>query len=94
MIIANLLNERQAPFLYEDLLIAPDGTMRLPDFTITWQGQTYYWEHLGLLDLWTYADDWKAKQAWYHKWFPGQLVTTQEGPHLSKRHRRATPIVR
>lgn len=84
VIIANLLHERQAPFLYEDLLIAPDGTMRLPDFTITWQGQTYYWEHLGLLDLSTYANDWKAKQAWYQKWFPGQLVTTAEGPHLSR----------
>ncbi|MBX9930137.1 MAG: AAA family ATPase [Methylobacterium sp.] len=84
VIIANLLHERQAPFLYENPLVAQDGTMRLPDFTITWQGQSYYWEHLGLLELSTYADAWKAKQAWYEKWFPGQLVTTQEGPYLSR----------
>jgi len=84
VIIANLLHEREIPFLYEQPLFAPDGTLRLPDFAITSRGRTFYWEHLGLLDQGRYADDWKRKKAWYDHWFPGQLLTTEEGPHLSK----------
>jgi exodeoxyribonuclease V alpha subunit len=84
VIIANLLHEREIPFRYEVPLIAPDGTMRLPDFTVTSRGRTYYWEHLGLLDQNQYAHEWARKEAWYEQWFPGQLVVTKEGPHLSK----------
>ena len=84
VIIANLLHEREIPYRYEQPLIAPDGTLRLPDFTVTSRGRTFYWEHLGLLDQGRYADEWKRKQAWYDRWFPGQLRTTEEGPHLSK----------
>ncbi|HWE47830.1 MAG TPA: AAA family ATPase [Caulobacteraceae bacterium] len=84
VIIANLLHEREIPFHYEQILIAPDGTLRLPDFTVSSRGRTYYWEHLGLLDQTQYAEEWKRKKAWYDRWFPGQLLTTKEGPHLSK----------
>lgn len=84
VIIANLLHERELPFRYEQQLVAGDGTMRLPDFTVTSRGKTYYWEHLGLLDQGQYAEQWKKKKAWYDRWFPGQLLTTEEGPHLSK----------
>lgn len=84
VIIANLMHERGIPFLYEQPLFAPDGTLRLPDFTITSRGRTFYWEHLGLLDQGRYADEWKRKKAWYDHWFPGQLLTTEEGPQLSK----------
>jgi hypothetical protein len=84
VIIANLLHEREIPFRYEQPLFAGDGTIRLPDFTITWRGVTYYWEHLGLLEQTKYAEEWKRKQSWYDRWFPGKLLTTEEGPHLSK----------
>lgn len=83
VIIANLLHERNVPFRYEQPLFAGDGTLRLPDFTITWAGRTYYWEHLGRLDLIDYAEAWKEKRAWYEHWFPGQLVTTEEDSRLS-----------
>ncbi len=83
VIIANMLHDREVPFRYEQPLFAGDGTIRLPDFTISWAGKTYYWEHLGRLDLTDYAADWKVKQAWYERWFPGQLVTTDEGAKLS-----------
>ena len=83
VIIANMLHERRVPFRYEQPLFAGDGTLRLPDFTITWAGRTYYWEHLGRLDLADYAEEWKKKLAWYEHWFPGQLVTTEESPKLS-----------
>lgn len=83
VIIANLLHEREIPFKYEQPLFAGDGTLRLPDFTVTWGGQTYFWEHLGRLDLTDYAEEWQKKETWYQRWFPGQLVTTEEGPQLS-----------
>lgn len=84
VIIANLLHERALPFHYELPLFAPDGTLRLPDFTIASSGKMYYWEHLGLLDQTKYADEWKRKKAWYDLWFPDQLIVTEEGPQLSK----------
>ena len=83
VIIANLLHERSVPFRYEQPLFAGNGTLRLPDFTITWAGKTFYWEHLGRLDLTEYAEAWKLKRAWYERWFPGQLVTTEEDAKLS-----------
>ena len=83
VIIANLLHERNVQFRYEQPLFAGDGTLRLPDFTITWSGRRYYWEHLGRLDLIDYAEAWKEKLAWYERWFPGQLITTEEDSKLS-----------
>ena len=84
VIIANLLHEREIPFRYEEPLFAGDGTLRLPDFTVTWRGETFFWEHLGLLDLTDYAEQWEIKRAWYERWFPGQLLTTEEGAQLSR----------
>lgn len=84
VIIANLLHERQIPFRYEEPLIAEDGTLRLPDFTVTWGGQTFYWEHIGLLDLAEYSREWEVKKTWYERWFPGRLLTTEENAQLSK----------
>jgi hypothetical protein len=84
VIIANLLHQQEVPFSYELALFAGDGTLYLPDFTITWRGKTYYWEHLGLLDQTRYAEKWATKLAWYQRWFPGQLITTEEGAQLSR----------
>jgi len=83
VIIANMLAERDIPFKYEVPLFAPDGTFYLPDFTVTWRGQQWYWEHVGRMDLERYRNHWETKQAWYDKYFPGQLVTTMEGSDLS-----------
>ncbi len=84
VIIANLLHDRQIPFLYEKPLFAADGTVRLPDFTVVFGGRTFFWEHLGRMDLPDYAQAWAEKQKWYERWFPGQLLTTREGKGLSK----------
>ena len=51
VIIANMLVSEEVPFVYEEPLYAPDGTMFLPDFTVKFRGETYYWEHVGRLDL-------------------------------------------
>jgi len=84
VIIANMLAEREIPFRYEVPLYALDGTFYLPDFTITWAGEAWYWEHLGRLDNDEYRNHWETKKAWYDKFFPGSLVTTQESGALSK----------
>lgn len=84
VIIANMLVENGFESIkYEEPLFADDGTFFLPDFTIQWKGKTYYWEHLGLLDKDEYRKRWEAKKKWYDKFFPDQLITTEEGSNLS-----------
>jgi hypothetical protein len=83
VIIANLLFDRDIPFLYEKPLYAKDGSFYLPDFTVEFQGRTYYWEHLGILEQDEYRRRWEVKKDWYSKNFPGQLVTTAESGNLS-----------
>jgi hypothetical protein len=84
VIICNLLAGREIPFLYEYPLYASDGTFYLPDFTVTAGGRQWYWEHLGIMDNPAYRERWEQKKAWYDRWFPGQLVTTEDGPDLTK----------
>lgn len=83
VIIANILFQSGIPFEYEAPLIAPDGSRRVPDFTIEWQGKKYFWEHLGMLGVEDYRRNWELKKAWYREHFPGQLITTRETSTLS-----------
>lgn len=83
VIIANLLHERDVPFMYEQPLFASDGTFYLPDFTVMAQGKQWFWEHLGRMDLPKYRQHWALKKAWYDRHFPGQLLTTSESSTLS-----------
>jgi len=84
VIIANMLFERDIPFSYEQPLFAPDGTFYLPDFSITWRGTDYYWEHVGMLHREDYRAHWEKKRAWYERFFKGRLIITEEGSDLSK----------
>ena len=83
VIIANMLVSEDIPFVYEQPLYAEDGSMFLPDFTVTFRGETYYWEHVGMLDFPKYKAHWEAKERWYNKYFPGKLIKTYEGRDLS-----------
>jgi len=83
VIIANMLSEREIPFQYETKLSAPDGTFFLPDFTIMWNGERWFWEHWGRMDREEYRKHRETKVKWYGKHFPGRLVETFEGPTLS-----------
>ena len=82
-IITNLLVDREIPFKYEEPLYAPDGTMYLPDFTVIFRGEKYYWEHVGRTNDPNYMAHWAKKEAWYNKHFPGKLLTTYEGNTLT-----------
>ena len=86
VIIANLLYERGIPFKYEVPLYAPDGTFYIPDFTITWGGEEWYWEHLGMLDKEEYRNHWEAKREWYNKYgFSKRLIVTDEKEGIDSR---------
>ena len=83
-IITNLLVDRSVPFKYEEPLFAPDGTMYLPDFTVTFRGEEYYWEHVGRTHDAAYMAHWEKKKTWYDKHFPGKLLLTYESPEISR----------
>ena len=83
VIIANMLFDEEIPFSYETPLYASDGTMYLPDFTVKFKGEDYYWEHVGMLDKPDYKAHWEKKKKWYDTNFPGKLLTTYEGNNLS-----------
>ena len=79
VIIANMLAERDIDFRYDVPLYADDGTMYRPEFIIKWEGEDWYWEHLGMLKRKKYKQDWANKQAWYKKHgFSDRLIVTDE----------------
>lgn len=82
-LIVNALHNSGLDFSYEKPLFASDGTMYLPDFTVTFQGNDYYWEHWGLLDNTKYAAHTAEKKKWYEKYFPGRLIESLEGNDIS-----------
>lgn len=84
VIITNLLVDNGIEsFKYEEILEAPDKTFYLPDFTIHYNGKTYYWEHVGMLNIERYKKHWETKEKWYNKHFPNQLLVTYESENLT-----------
>ena len=89
VIIANLLHTRGIEYRYEEPLEI-GGLTKYPDFTIEDDntGQTYYWEHLGMLSDERYQRRWLEKMEWLkqHDILPredgggskGTLITTQD----------------
>ncbi len=68
---------------YEVPLLARSGDprdFRLPDFTILYEGEAWYWEHLGMLSSAKYRADWAAKRAWYEaNGYWDRVVTSEDG---------------
>jgi type IV secretion system protein VirD4 len=66
---------------YEERLFAPRNAAdhRLPDFTVIYDGVTFYWEHLGMLDRPDYARSWRRKREWYERnGFLARLITSAD----------------
>ncbi len=58
-----------------------ENDFRLPDFTINFEGDTYYWEHLGMLDVPSYARKWLRKRQWYvENGYIDRLITSAVDP--------------
>jgi hypothetical protein len=54
---------------------------RLPDFTVGFEGDIFYWEHLGMLTVPSYREAWERKKKWYEaQGYAGQLITSEDGP--------------
>jgi ATP-dependent exoDNAse (exonuclease V) alpha subunit len=71
LLIANRLAELRVPYHYEFKLVASDGSIRRPDFTIpieTSDGpDVRYWEHWGMLGNPDYDASVERRLAWYEK---------------------------
>ena len=58
VIVADVLTSLGISFEYERRLESKDDPkdFRLPDFTVHFEGDTWYWEHLGMLSTPSYAE--------------------------------------
>jgi exodeoxyribonuclease V alpha subunit len=69
-------------FSYESALDLPFGERIVrvhPDFVIQSGGQTYFWEHLGMLDRQDYARDWRERRRAYSTaGYEAALLTTDD----------------
>lgn len=83
VIVADVLHKLGISYEYERRLEAPHDSsdFRLPDFTVRFEGDSWYWEHLGMLDTPSYAEAWERKKAWYEKQgVLDQVLTSEDGP--------------
>jgi hypothetical protein len=92
--IANILYqlEQKGRLTYEvepPLPFTDNAKGRWADFRIIAGGETWYWEHCGLLDRPTYRTRWRAKETlyrengferWGEKNPSGRLLVTEDGP--------------
>lgn len=83
VIIANILHRSGVRFEYEQKLFYSTTQWKEPDFTITYKGKTWYWEHLGMLGDEQYDSEWAEKKAIYESLKIKNLITTKESSVLS-----------
>jgi type IV secretory pathway TraG/TraD family ATPase VirD4 len=82
VVLETLLGMGLAP-RYEQRLDSPSDPddYRLPDFTVSFEGVTFYWEHLGMLDVDSYARSWRRKREWYEcNGYVDRLITSADAP--------------
>jgi exodeoxyribonuclease V alpha subunit len=83
VVVADILTSLGISFEYERRLEARNDPtdFRLPDFTVRYEGDTWYWEHLGMLSTPSYAEGWARKQKWYEEnGYLGRVLTSEDGP--------------
>ncbi len=84
VIVADTLTRLGISYEYEKRLPGIEGTMddfRLPDFTVSYEGDSFYWEHLGMLSVPSYREQWERKREWYEKnGYRNQLIISEDGP--------------
>jgi ATP-dependent exoDNAse (exonuclease V) alpha subunit len=84
VIVADTLTRLGISYEYEKKLLNKDSNpkdYRLPDFTVSYEGDIFYWEHLGMLSVPSYRQSWERKLAWYREnGYEDQLITSEDGP--------------
>ncbi len=83
VIVAGALSKLGISYEYEQKLASKDdpNDFRLPDFTVSYEGDTYYWEHLGMLSVPSYKEAWDRKRQWYEEnGYLDRVITSEDGP--------------
>jgi len=82
VVIANILTKNDISYDYEKPLYSKKDPkdFRLPDFTVKYEGQKFYWEHLGMLKIPEYKEAWKKKEEWYKEnGYLDRVVVSKDG---------------
>jgi ATP-dependent exoDNAse (exonuclease V) alpha subunit len=82
VIVADTLTRLSISYDYELRLPSRDNPkdFRLPDFTVGYEGDVYYWEHLGMLSIPAYREAWQRKEKWYKdNGYFDRLIVSQDG---------------
>lgn len=84
VIVADTLTRLGISYEYEKKLYSKGGDLndyRLPDFTVSFEGTVFYWEHLGMLTVPSYEKKWDRKYKWYKaNGYLNQLITSKDRP--------------
>ena len=83
VIVADILTSLGISAEYEQKLSSKDNPndYRLPDFTVSYEGDTFYWEHLGMLIVPSYREEWERKRQWYEdNGYAERLITSEDKP--------------
>ena len=83
VIVADTLTRLGISYDYEKRLEPTKNPkdFRLPDFTVSYEGDVFYWEHLGMLSVPSYRESWERKKRWYAtNGFNKQLIVSEDGP--------------
>lgn len=82
VVVANILYSLDISYEYEQPLYSRSDPkdFRLPDFTASFEGDIYYWEHLGMLSVPTYREAWEKKRQWYKdNKYADRLIISEDG---------------
>ena len=82
VIVADTLTRLGISYEYERKLSSRQDPrdFRLPDFTVSFEGDTFYWEHLGMLSVPSYREQWERKQEWFKtNGYLSQLIISEDG---------------
>ncbi|MBN1461602.1 MAG: AAA family ATPase [Armatimonadetes bacterium] len=82
VVVADILDALEISYAYEQPLFSRTNPkdFRLPDFTASFEGDVYYWEHLGMLTVPSYREAWSRKLKWYEdNGYADRLITSEDG---------------
>lgn len=82
VVVADILDALDISYAYEQPLHSRSDPkdFRLPDFTASFEGDVYYWEHLGMLNVPSYREAWERKRKWYEdNGYVDRLITSEDG---------------
>ena len=83
VVVADIFDALGISYSYERPLFSRSDPkdFRLPDFTASFEGDVYYWEHLGMLSVPSYREAWERKRTWYeNNGYADRLITSEDGP--------------